>query len=99
MPKGIRSGIKQHVGATGIHFAGVLLIPPVNRLKRGVADHFQQKHKAYIWPGRRLERIHIDHIDGEVGRAVDYTFKSLKRRRCEIDDVVLLPLSKNEQNK
>jgi hypothetical protein len=95
--KGIKGRIKQRVGATGIHFAGVLLIPPVNRLKRGVADHFKQKQKAYVWPGRRLERIHIDHIDGEVRRAVDYTFKSLKRRRCEIDDVILLPWSKDEK--
>jgi hypothetical protein len=96
VPKGKRGKLKQQVGTSGIHFAGVLLIPPVNRLKRGIVDHFEQKRSAYIWPDRRLERIHIEHIGDDVDRVVSYTFKSLRRRRCEIDDVVLLPHSRAE---
>jgi hypothetical protein len=92
--KGQRGRLKQQIGTSGIHFAGILLIPPINRLKMGIVDHFEHKHRVYTGAGRHLERIHIQHLDDNIPRTVDYTFKSLKRRRCEIEDVLLLPYSK-----
>jgi hypothetical protein len=82
----------------GIHVGGILLVPPRNNLKNGVKDHFETvKRKAYVRPGFPLSRIHIQHMDDSYGRAVDYSFKSLKRRRCTFDDLIYLPDSQSER--
>jgi hypothetical protein len=75
----------------GLHFAGVLLIPPFNRLKRGVKEHFEVEQRIYIRPGFPLQRIHIEHIRTTPKRAVDYTFKALKKGRVGPDDLLILP--------
>jgi hypothetical protein len=86
------------VNGTGIHFGSILLIPPFSRLKTGVEEHFAKEKAAYIRPDRQLQRIHIEHVEGELDRAVRYTFKSLERRRCETYDLVLLPCSRGERH-
>jgi hypothetical protein len=82
----------------GAHAGGILLVPPRNNLKNGVKDHFETvKRKAYVHSGLPLSRIHIQHMDHTYGRVVDYTFKSLKRRRCTRADLIVLPDSQSER--
>jgi hypothetical protein len=81
----------------GIHFGSILLIPPFNRLKTGVPDHFEIKKEAYIQPGGMLSRIHVKHIDRTPGVASEYVLKSLSKMRCGVDDLIVLPRSGSER--
>jgi hypothetical protein len=82
---------------SGIHFAGILLLPPFNRLKAGVKHHFQDKRSAYIRRPHRLSSIHVEHVDTDVEKVVEYSFKALKHRRCHFDDIMVLPKSRSER--
>jgi hypothetical protein len=84
---------------SGIHFGSVLLVPPFNRLKTGVKAHFNQRRDAYVRPDNRLQQIHIRHIEGDIDRVVDYSFKALMKRRCDLDDLLVLPYSKSERSR
>jgi hypothetical protein len=82
----------------GAHAGGILLVPPRNDLKHGVKDHFETvKRKAYVHSGLPLSRIHIQHMDHSYAYVVDYSLKSLKRRRCTSDDLIWLPDSQSER--
>jgi hypothetical protein len=82
----------------GVHAGRILLVPPRNDLKHGVKDHFETvKRKAYVHSGLPLSRIHIQHMDDSYARVVDYSFKSLKRRRCTSADIIVLPDSQSER--
>jgi len=90
----------QHkMNGSGIHFGSVLLVPPRNRLTRGVKEHFEEHRRAaYVRPDHALQRIDIEHVEDDFERVVAYTFKSLLNRRCTVDDVVLLPHSRSERD-
>jgi len=82
----------------GVHWGAILLVPPRSRLKVGVKDHFETvKRNAYVLPGQPLSRIHIEHVSYRPEYATEYVFKSLKRGRCSIDDILILPLSESER--
>jgi hypothetical protein len=96
--KGKKAGNPICLPHEGVHAGGILLVPPRNNLKTGVKDHFEAvKRKAYVRRGFPLSRIHIQHMDHPYGRAIDYSFKSLKRRRCTFADVIFLPDSQSER--
>ena len=96
--KGKKAGKPIYLPHEGVHAGGFLLIPPRNNLKHGVKDHFETvKRNAYVRRGLPLSRIHIQHMDHPHGRTIDYSFKSLKRRRCTFDDVIYLPDSQSER--
>lgn len=82
----------------GAHWGSILLVPPRVRLKNGVKDHFETyKRHVYIRPGMPLSRINVEHIDYQPRLAVEYTLKSLARRKCSMDDLLILPLSRSER--
>jgi hypothetical protein len=82
----------------GAHWGGILLVPPKNDLNVGVKDHFETvKRKAYIRAGLPLYRIHVEHISYRPSLATAYALKSLARRRCSFDDLLIFPLSKLER--
>jgi hypothetical protein len=84
----------------GVHWNGILLIPPKNRLKVGVKDHFETiNRKAYVRVGLPLSRIHVEHIWYQPRLATEYVLKSLARRRCTPDELVICPLSTSERPK
>ena len=92
------NGTKKRMQANneGVHLHGILLIPPFNRLKVGVKDHFKIKRKSYIGPDFPLSRIDVQHIESDIPFTVDYVFKSLKRNWCGRDDILVLPKSRKE---
>lgn len=84
----------------GAHWGGVLLVPPRNNLNVGVKDHFETvKRKAYVRTGLPLSRVHVEHISYRPQLATKYVLKSLRRRRCTPDDLVVCPLSRSERPK
>ena len=84
----------------GAHWGSILLVPPRNKLKTGVKDHFETyKHNSYIHPQLPLSRIHVEHISYQPSLATKYVLKSLARQRCTRDDLLIFPLSKSERPK
>ena len=84
----------------GAHWGGVLLVPPRNNLNVGVKDHFETvEWKAYIRAGLPLSRIHVEHISYQPQLATEYVLKSLRRRKCTPDDLLICPLSTSERPK
>jgi len=77
------------VQTSEIHSAGMLLIPPGNRLKCGIKEHFRIMAASYIRPNKPLARVHLKHVDTAPAYASDYTFKSVKSGRCSIDDLTI----------
>jgi hypothetical protein len=68
----------------GLHYHGLLLMPPQSRLKQSVVDHFASNRKLY--QRNFLLELHITPIRSNVAGVVDYIFKSFKRRRFAWDD-------------
>jgi len=82
---------------SGIHYAGMLLVPRNTRLKTGVRRHFREERKAYIRSPGALARIHLKRVKDDIDRATRYSFKAIKRRSCGIDDILVLPRSRAER--
>lgn len=93
----------------GLHLHGVLLVPPRSRLRVTAAEHFRERQSLYVrersflepvgerreraWP---LERVDVVPVDRTVECVVEYVLKGLQRRRCTMDDVLVLPRSQAE---
>jgi hypothetical protein len=81
----------------GLHVHALLLMPPFNRLKGSLTDHFRDKHDLYVGSGRSIQRIHVRPVVGDHGRVVDYALKTVLNGRISYDEVVLvLPRSRGE---
>jgi hypothetical protein len=80
----------------GLHWGAVLLVPPRNRLKTGVVAHFRDKAMVYRGQDKIISRIHLEHVSHDVPRTARYVFKSLTRRRCTTDDILILPRAASE---
>jgi len=78
----------------GLHFHAILAVPSESRLKQDVGSHVEQYSRLYIKPP--LWRIHVEMIERGTKRTVDYGMKSIKRRTCRWDDVLVLPKSPSE---
>jgi hypothetical protein len=72
----------------GLHYHGLLLLPPQSRLKESVLDRFASYRKLYL--KNSLVEIHIIPIRSNMPRVVDYIFKSIKRGRFSWDDWFVL---------
>lgn len=80
----------------GLHMHGIVVLPPKNRLKTGLEQHFQEHRLLYETP--KLYRIHVKPIDHSPVHTTDYAGKALKSRRFTEDDVLILPRSVSELN-
>lgn len=81
----------------GLHFHGLLLVPPVTRLNVSVEQHFIDNQAHYAPPHRSLARVHVVPIASELDFVVDYAGKGLRDRRIDPDDgVLILPRSASE---
>lgn len=90
VPK-LRSGVKSTIADVsindGLHMGGILLTSKKARID-DLEAHFEQEKDVYI--SGKVRSIGIRHITHDVDKPVDYTFKSLKRRTCTLDDVLVL---------
>jgi len=74
----------------GLHYNGVLLLPPKSRFKADIIKHFDGYKDVYVrWP---IQRIDIREIDPEdLNYVIDYAGKTMKTNRVSQDDILLLP--------
>jgi hypothetical protein len=83
---------------SGIHFAGILLVPPITRLSTSVMRHFKAKRDTYIRSPGALARIHLKRVKHGIDRTTAYSFKAIKRRKCYVDDILVLPMARSERS-
>jgi hypothetical protein len=72
----------------GMHMGGILLGNRWGRIRYSLTRHFSQKRDLY--ESGTVRSIGVKRITHDLDRAVDYTFKSLKRRTSTPDDVLVL---------
>jgi hypothetical protein len=81
----------------GLHVHALLLIPPFNRLKGSLTDHFREKRTLYAASGRSIQRIDVRPVVEDHRCVVDYVLKTVLNGRLSYDDaVLLLPRSRSE---
>ena len=80
----------------GLHMHGVLLMPPFSRLRLPADEHFRQRQAFYVGDRSRLRAIDVRPIEADVGKAVDYALKNVRRGRFSVDDLLILPRAASE---
>lgn len=78
----------------GLHFHGIMVVPLRSRLKEDLIGHLQSRFLTYV--KSPLKRIETVLIEDKIGFVTDYAFKSVKRNRFSVDDVIVLPKSRKE---
>jgi hypothetical protein len=81
----------------GLHAHAVVLVPLGSRLPGTLRDHVARSGGLYVGLATRLQRLHVEPIDGDYHRVARYVFKSVLSRRLDYDDaVILLPRTLSE---
>jgi len=74
----------------GLHYHGLLLLPPKSRFKSDIIKHFSGYKDVY--ERSPIERIDIREIDPEdLNYVIDYAGKTMRTNRVSQDDILLLP--------
>jgi hypothetical protein len=73
----------------GLHVHGIMVVPRNSRLKTDVVVHFRKYEGLYV--KNRLLRLDVRPIEHNLEAVVDYAFKSVKRKKCDPDDILLFP--------
>jgi hypothetical protein len=77
----------------GLHFNGPILLAPKSRFRQDPIEHIEANQSKYCRYG--IERIHVKAVDYIPGIA-DYSGKTVKWRRANPDDILILPLDASE---
>jgi hypothetical protein len=72
----------------GLHYNGPMLVPPVSRFKECPIKHFEENQSKYARHG--IKRIHIV-LGGNISGLADYAAKTIKSRRADEGDIIILP--------
>ena len=88
--KNAKSSLREVTINGGLHYNGPMLIPPVSRFKECPIKHLEEKQARYARHG--IERIHIV-AGGDIPGLVDYAAKTIKNRRANEEDILVLPRS------
>jgi hypothetical protein len=78
----------------GLHVHGIMVVPWNSRLKTDVVAHFRKYEDLYV--KNRLLRLDVRAIEHSLGGVTDYAFKSVKKGRCDRDDVLVFPKAHSE---
>src|SRR4051794_41164424 len=101
VPKRQKHSLRDVIINDGVHYHGIALIPPGSRMNQGLNQHFAAQQARYV---RRehalarhpLARLRADPIVRDPDYVTEYVFKSLSRQRFSLDDLVILPRSRDE---
>jgi hypothetical protein len=96
VPKKIKVSLRDVTVNDGSHINGVFLFPMKSRLRKHPIDLIGDNKQYYIPEGGPLLRIHFTPLHVTLTKAVDYTFKSIKRGWVKEEDIILLPKSSGE---
>ena len=81
----------------GLHFHGVLMVPPNSRLKETVPDHFATNTNLYRGSSSGVGRIDVRPIIHSQGYVLDYVLKTIGNHGLSYDDaIVVLPRARAE---
>jgi len=72
----------------GLHMGGIVLGNKWGRVRTGLKKHFKEEEDTYVTG--KIREILIKQITHDLENAVEYTFKSLKRRTFSPGDVLVL---------
>jgi hypothetical protein len=95
-----KSGVKVRVRELtingGLHFHGVLVLPPEDRCRLGrhLLAHLHGKESLYCPPD--LPLLRIDARPSNTPMLADYTLKQIKRGNVAYDDILILPRTLDE---
>jgi hypothetical protein len=91
-----RASLRELTVNAGLHFHGVLVLPPEDkcRLGRHLLAHLHEKEELYCPPDHSLLRI--DARLSSTPMLADYTLKQIKRGNIAYDDLLILPRSLRE---
>lgn len=81
------------INAGGLHYNGPMMIPRYSHFHGCVIDHLEEMQRTYTRHG--ISRIHAKPIHGASGIA-DYTCKTIKWHRADLDDILILPRTVSE---
>jgi hypothetical protein len=73
----------------GLHYNGIMLIPPVSRFRGRIVEHIEE-HQGRYTKGN-IERIHVVPIDHREYNIADYAAKTVKWGRADEADILTLP--------
>lgn len=81
----------------GLHFHGILIVPPNSRLKGTVSDHFRLHFGLYGTDPGGIARIDVRPVVDDRAGVMNYVLKTVGNGRLSYDDaIVILPRSKSE---
>jgi hypothetical protein len=90
VPKYEKKPLPDVVTNDGLHYNGLLLVPPgSSRLKVPVQQHFTDNQSYYVRE-QVLNRIHVEPITHDVYGVTDYAFKGLKANRLPGNETILI---------
>ena len=81
----------------GLHFHGLLLVPPTNWLGLPVEEHFRDNRDMYLGKRRLIRELDVRPVTQTHECVVDYVFKTILRGRVSYDEgILLLPRARDE---
>ena len=80
----------------GLHVHAIALIPPRSRLKEPLSTHLRTNQGLYVGHRKMVSLIRADLIDSSPGYVTGYVLKSISRRRCDTDRILVFPRSLTE---
>jgi hypothetical protein len=80
----------------GLHWHGLLMVPPRSRLKEDFASYLVKNELHYRNDLSRLLGLHVEPIVYGFDRIVDYVFKGVLSGKFSFDDFLVLPKSQKE---
>jgi hypothetical protein len=98
VPKHARQSLASVIINDGLHVHAVALIPPKSRLKEPLSTHLRTNQGLYVGHREMVGRIRADLIDSSPGYVTGYLLKSISRRRCDTDRILVFPRSLTELN-
>jgi len=94
--RGPKASVRELTINGGLHFHGILVLPPEDRCRLGrhLLAHLHEKKELYCPTDQPLLRI--DARSMSTPMLADYTLKQIKRGNVAYDDLLILPRSLSE---
>ena len=81
----------------GLHFHGLLLVPPTSWLGLAIEEHFRDNQDMYLGKRRLIRELDVRPVTETHERVVDYVIKTILRGRVSYDEgILLLPRAHDE---
>ena len=80
----------------GHHYHAICLIPPDSRLRESLEDHIADHQDLYRGKAGLVRELDVRQIATRPGYVTDYSLKSVKRRRVDEAEIIVLPRSRTE---